>query len=183
MSNKGEKLIPENKESFYQIPYSPKPQYIILIIFFLVLYHSQYLNKYFDEKLKKYPQKQRDIIKYTILSIPLLAIIVPDMLYHSFSMNNLGVSKVIPNEYLNYLLKVIGIYGIVQVLSQDFGMKTGLKQNLLTKNPVVHFICTWGAGFAVSGQRSESFIGALIYIFLKRVVSNNVLTEACFDPV
>lgn len=153
-------------EKLWQIPYSPIPQWIVLIVFSISLYYSEEINEWFDKKLKKYTENTRNIIKYIIFSIPLLTIIIFDMSFHSFSMNNLYVTKIIPNNYLNYFLRIIGIYGVVQVLSQDFGIKTGEKQNHFTKNSVIHFICMFGAGFALSGQRSESFIAALIYIYI-----------------
>lgn len=162
---------------FYQVPYSPITQWIILSIFVMTLYYSKELNELFD----KY--EINDTMKYIIFSIPLVVIIILDMLYHSFSLNNLEVTKFIPNDYINYILRTLGIYGVVQVLSQDFGIKSGLLQNRLTKSPIFHFLCMFGAGFALSGQRSESFISALIYIFLRRLISNNVTIDACFEDV
>jgi len=171
------------KKKLIQLPYSPIPQWLILIVFSMSLYYSKEINQYFDELLIDYTENNRKIIKHTIFTIPLFMIFIFDMYFHSFSMNNLLITKFISNEYINYFLRVLGIYGIVQVLSQDFGLKTGLTQNKFTKNEFVHFICMFGAGYTVSGQRSESFIAALIYIFLKKLISNNETTIACFDEV
>lgn len=160
----------------YQIPYSPLIQWLLLAVYTIMLYYSTELNEYFDEKYG-------DRIKYAIFAIPLLVIFVLDMLYHSFSLNNLRLTQFIPNSYLNYILRILGIYGVIQVLSQDFGIKTGLLQNQFTKIPVIHFLCMFGGGFALTGQRSESFLGALLYFFLRRLVSNNKTTQACFEEV
>ena len=175
-------LALDKKTGFWQIKYSPIPQFFILFVFALMIHHSKTLNEYFDEKLKN-TEKYKDFIKYSIFTFPLLIIVITDMTMHSFSFNNLKMSKLIPNEYINYLLLILGIYGVVQVLSQDFGIKTGLKQNRFTKHPIVHFFTMFGAGFALSGQRSESFIGALIYMFLRNMISNKETIEACFEDV
>ena len=164
-----------------QIKFSPIPQFIILILFFLLLSYSTEVNQYLDEKLSNYHENTRNFIKIFLFSIPLLFIIVFDMLYHSFSINNLKISKIVPNENINYLLKLIGIYGIVQVLSQDMGIKSGELQAKITRSPLVHFLMMWGAGFALSGQRSESFIGALLYVFLRNLVSDKKTVPSCFE--
>lgn len=164
-----------------QIKFSPIPQFIILILFFLMLSYSTEINEYLDEKLKDYSENTRFIIKMILFLIPLIIIIPLDMLYHSFSINNLGISKIFSNEHINYLLKLVGIYGLVQVLSQDMGIKSGELQAKITRTPFVHFIMMWGAGFALSGQRSESFIGALLYVFLRNLVSNKQTVPSCFE--
>lgn len=164
-----------------QIKFSPIPQFIVLLLFFLLLSYSTQVNQYLDEQLINYPDNTKLFIKITLFIIPLIFIIVFDMIYHSFSINNLGISKIIPNEYINYTLKLIGIYGIVQVLSQDMGIKSGKLQAEITRTPFVHFIMMWGAGFALSGQRSESFIGALLYVFLRNLLSNKETVPSCFE--
>jgi len=168
---------------FYQLPYSPLPQYIILVIFSLMLHYSKDVNAFIDKFIMDDKNQHSNFvyIKYFIMAIPLILILIFDTLFHSFSMNNLKITTIIPNEHLNYSLRILGIYGVVQVLSQDFGIKTGRQQSVFTKNEFVHFFIMFGAGFALSGQRSESFIAALIYVFLRNLISDNKTLDVCFE--
>ena len=92
-----------------------------------------------------------------------------DMRYSSFSFKNLGISKYIPNEYLNYVLRVLGALGIIQVLAQDIGLKTGVVQRNFVQSPFMQFLLYVGTAFAITNNRSEAIIGATLYFTLKYV--------------
>ena len=84
------------------------------------------------------------------------------------------------NMNSNNVLNIIGAYGIVQVLAQDLGIKSGLKQIEITHNEFVQFILYWGMAFALTDNRTESLAGVLLYFYLKYIVSKNNTADACF---
>ena len=89
----------------------------------------------------------------------------------------------IPDAHMNYVLRVAGGYGIVQVLAQDLGIKTGINQRLIVQHPAVQFVMLWGGAFSLTSYRSEGMISVLLYMCLKHNVSNNVLGGVCFEDV
>lgn len=90
---------------------------------------------------------------------------------------------VVPDYALNYVLRVAGGYGIVQVLAQDLGIQTGVNQRNLVQHPIVQFIMLWGGAYAVTSHRSEGMVSALLYFVLKLNVSGNLTSNVCFEDV
>ena len=69
---------------------------------------------------------------------------------------------------------------MIQVLAQDLGIKSGIKQIEMTHNEFSQFILYWGMAFALTDNRTESLAGVLIYFYLKYIVSKNETADACF---
>ena len=84
---------------------------------------------------------------------------------------------------MNYLLRVAGGYGIVQVLAQDLGIRTGINQRNIVQHPVFQFLMLWGGAYALTGRRSEGMVSALLYFTLKLNVSGDVTSGVCFEDV
>jgi len=88
-----------------------------------------------------------------------------------------------PDRWANYVLRVAGGYGIVQVLAQDLGLKTGAFQRDVVQAEGVQFLLLWGGAFAVTGHRSEGLVAALLYFVLKHHVSAGETSAVCFEGV
>ena len=123
-----------------------------------------------------------NVFKLVFYVLPFLLIIWFDMRYSSFSLNNLGIPKQY-NRHINYILRIIGAYGIIQVLAQDFGIRTGQKQADIVKIPIVQWLAFYGTAFCLTNNRSEAMVGATLYFILKYLISDGVVTSVCFEDV
>ena len=110
--------------------------------------------------------------------LPLVLLIVYDAAH-----NPLHRFFPFPDRWANYVLRVAGGYGIVQVLAQDLGLKTGAFQRDLVQAEGVQFLLLWGGAFAVTGHRSEGLVAALLYFVLKHHVSAGETSAVCFEGV
>ena len=110
--------------------------------------------------------------------LPLVLLIVYDAAH-----NPLHRFFPFPDRWANYVLRVAGGYGIVQVLAQDLGLKTGALQRDLVQQEGVQFLLLWGGAFAVTGHRSEGLVAALLYFVLKHHVSAGETSGVCFEGV
>ena len=81
------------------------------------------------------------------------------------------------------MLRVIGSYGIIQVLAQDLGIKTGTLQRDIIQNPLIQFIILFAAGFSITSNRNEAFLGTLVYYILKYPISRGKTSAVCFEDV
>jgi len=181
------------------LSYSPYLQWSILIIYSLMLNYHQEINDFLDKHLnlknnmKKYTRYTSSSVagrttltrasKYIILCIPIIIIIYLDVVHKSFSMYNLGITNYISNDTLNYFLRILGAYGIIQVLAQDFGLRTGKNQTEITKIPIIQFFIYFGTAYAITKNRSEAMIGALLYFHCKQLISNKKTLQVCFEDV
>lgn len=123
-----------------------------------------------------------NVVKTVFYVLPFLLIVWFDMKYSSFSLNNLGISSQ-HNRQINYLLRIIGAYGIIQVLAQDFGIRTGKTQADVVKIPIVQWVAYFGTAFCLTNNRSEAMVGATLYFILKYLISDGVVTAVCFEDV
>jgi len=114
-----------------------------------------------------------------VFLLPLGALAWHDMM-HATSKRFLHA---VPDKVMSYILRVAGGYGIVQVLAQDLGIKSGLNQRNLVQLPVVQFFLLWGGAFALTGRRSEGMVAALLYFVLQLNVSGGQLSNICFEEV
>jgi len=96
-----------------------------------------------------------------------------------FSTVRIAIEKYFPSRTLSYILNILGSYGVIQVLAQDLGIKSGLKQIEITHNEFSQFILYWGMAFALTDNRTESLAGVLLYFYLKYIVSKNETAESC----
>ena len=87
------------------------------------------------------------------------------------------------NMTSNNVLNIIGAYGIVQVLAQDLGIKTGEKQRDLIQNKYVQMIMLYAGAYLVTSNHRDAFITTFIYYFLKYGYSNNITSPVCFEDV
>ena len=97
-----------------------------------------------------------------------------------YSLHNI-IIKFIPDKLLSYLLKILGAYGVIQVLAQDLGVKTGKVQRDVTHSLPVQMILYWGMAFSLTDDRNEAAIGVLIYFYLKYILSENETLDVCFE--
>ena len=87
------------------------------------------------------------------------------------------------NLNLDEVLKIGAAYGILQVLAQDLGIKTGKKQRDLVQSKPVQIFLMYSGGFAVTGDHKTAVIATLLYYFLKYVYSNGETSAVCFEDV
>lgn len=81
------------------------------------------------------------------------------------------------------LVLVLAAYGIVQILAQDLGIKTGKKQrDLIQKIPVQASLLFAGA-YTVTNDTNLAIISVGLYYGLKYYYSNGITSEVCFEDV
>jgi len=175
-------------------------QIIILIIIFFTLINHKYLNKKINVLFNKEPIKDKEGtteeeldalhnvlheygIKLFIFLLPLMILIYYDMKYPNFFMKNLGLGKLVKIKNVNYILKILGAYGIIQILAQDMGLKTGYVQRELVQSKIIQFFVFSGTAFALTNDISQAVMGTLIYFILKYAVSNNQTSMVCFERI
>jgi hypothetical protein len=121
-------------------------------------------------------------IRSLLLSIPILSIIYLDISQGLFSLQNMGVPKSW-NKSLNKLMKTAGAYGMVQILAQDSGLKTGIIQRDTVQSVLYFAPVAIGMAFTICDNRSQAFISVLMYYHLKYAISNNKTSTVCFEDV
>lgn len=166
--------------------YVPFPGFHAVIIGWIVLMFV--FVDFIAEKMSAIPTS----VKLVIYLLPLIIIIYFDIKYSSFSIKNIanklfGVPLdsdwVQINRKINYVLKVIGAYGIIQVLAQDIGVKTGKNQAELMRQNFIQWLLFTGTAFCVLNNRSEAMIGATLYFILKLNFSKGETQDVCFEDV
>tara|TARA_Y100000389_G_scaffold103584_1_gene100471 strand:- start:1055 stop:1600 length:546 start_codon:yes stop_codon:yes gene_type:complete len=173
-------------------------QFSILIFIFFTLINHKYLNKKINIYFNKQPikdkkgTKEEELdslsnvldeygIKLFIFLLPVIILIYYDMKYPNFFMKNLELGKIVKIKNVNYILKILGAYGIIQILAQDMGLKTGYVQRELVQSKIIQFFIFAGTAFALTNDISQSVMGTLIYFILKYAVSNNQTSMVCFE--
>ncbi len=176
----------EQIKDYGWVPF-PYFQHVFIGLLVFSFYNWEKINKNLDEKIYKPIQnkfKNKTITLSTKLSIALIPIIIIlylDIKYSSFSMNNLGVTKYVPSELINTLLKLIGGYCIIQVAAQDVGIKTGEVQADFVKLPILQFLMYAGVSYSLTQNRSMALIAALAYFQLKFFGSSGKTKDVCFE--
>ena len=161
-------------------------QYIYIIFILLSFTFKDFLYKNLYKKIHDKidlvieNNNVRTFIKSFITLLPILPIIYYDFIYKSFSMTNLGIESVKHNRYINTMLRLFGSYVIIQVAAQDLGVKTGTIQSDFIKLSFMQVILYIGCAFAITQDRSEAFLAALVYFQLK-YFGSNVTKDVCFD--
>ena len=130
-------------------------------------------------------QAYADYIRMVVCVLPLLVMAYYDVRYKSFSLRNTfpSVNFDRHDNSVNYVLRLFGCYGIVQVLAQDIGNKTGETQSKLLRTRIVQwflYVCT---AYVICSNRSEALMGATLYFILKYNVSYGKTRPVCFDDV
>ena len=87
------------------------------------------------------------------------------------------------SETQTKIVLVLAAYGIVQVLAQDLGIKTGKKQRDLVQSMPVQIALLFSGAYTVTNDVSLAVITTAIYYFLKYVYSDGKLSAVCFEDV
>ena len=161
-------------------------QYVYLIFILLsfifkdFLYENVYQKIY--DKIDSVIENNnvRSFIKSFFALLTILPLIYYDFFYRSFSIQNLGIKSVKKNRYINTMLRIFGSYVIIQVAAQELGVKTGTVQSDFIKLSFMQAILYVGCAYAITQDRSEAFLAALIYFQLK-YFGSNVTKDVCFD--
>lgn len=95
---------------------------------------------------------------------------------------NLNV-EMIKNLNIDQIMKIGAAYGILQVLAQDLGIKTGKKQRDLVQTMPVQIFLMYSGAFAVTDDHMLSTIATVLYYMLKYVYSNGETSAVCFEDV
>ena len=117
-----------------------------------------------------------------LVCILLFVFVIYNDIYTNFlSFGKLGITKLVSNKVLNYILKTLGAYGLIQVFSQDMGIPTGNFQMAITHYPISKLILLFSTGFALTGDRSESLIATILYFYLRNVLSTKLVTASTWN--
>tara|TARA_R100001163_G_C5068178_1_gene208073 strand:+ start:986 stop:1252 length:267 start_codon:yes stop_codon:yes gene_type:complete len=87
------------------------------------------------------------------------------------------------NVNIHKTLIVIAAYGIVQVLAQDLGIKTGKRQRDLIQSEPFAFILLFAGAYSVTEDLTLSLITTTLYYFLKFIYSRGITSPVCFEEV
>jgi hypothetical protein len=87
------------------------------------------------------------------------------------------------NENNEKAILVIAAYGIVQVLAQDLGIKTGKKQRDLIQSFPIQIIILFAGAYTVTNDINLSIITTSIYYALKYIYSEGKTSNVCFEEV
>jgi|TARA_Y200000002_G_scaffold381302_1_gene394973 hypothetical protein len=87
------------------------------------------------------------------------------------------------NLSIDDILKIGAAYGILQVLAQDLGIKTGKKQRDIVQSIPIQIFLMYSGGYAVTGDHKTALIATVLYYILKYIVSNGETSGVCFEDV
>lgn len=160
------------------------PIFLLFVVAVIVYYNktNRTLNNLLGKKNDNIEKNQEnlhnlwDIVKNDGVRImlgllPLIILFYLDINYSMFSMGGLRITKIITSHKLNYVLRVLGAYGIVQVLAQDLGVRTGDLQHKIVTTKSIQGLIFFGTAYAITDNRSEALLGTLLYFYLKYIVS------------
>ena len=157
--------------------------YILLATVVVICIFHKNVNKLIGKKVDKDSKYSVDsLVKDIFISLPIFTILYRDMAYGSFGFNKLGLPKSF-NSSVDYFLKALGAYGMIQVLAQDTGLKTGIFQRNTVQQALMFAPIALGTGFGVTSNRSMALISVLFYYHLKYAISNNITSPVCFEDV
>lgn len=77
-------------------------------------------------------------------------------------------------KQINNILLVLAAYGVLQVLAEDLGVKTGKKQRDLVQKPIVLMFLLYGCAFSVTQDHVLSVVTMVLYYFLKYIYSGGI---------
>ena len=81
------------------------------------------------------------------------------------------------------VLLVGAAYGIIQVLMQDLGVKTGAKQRDLVKHPALQVFLAFSASYFITQDVALAVVPTALYFYLREVHSKGITAPVCFDPI
>jgi membrane-associated HD superfamily phosphohydrolase len=153
-----------------------KLYHLWLLLELILLARYEYINR----KAKELNIKP--VVFYTLVSIPIVMITWIDLMYNGFRLESMGVPA-LWNKQIRYMLGLFGSYGMIQILAQDSGLKTGEIQRDTIQNSLLFSIIALGTAYSVTSNRSQAMIAVLYYFHLKYVISNNKTSPVCFEDV
>jgi hypothetical protein len=90
---------------------------------------------------------------------------------------------ILENPMSNKIMLVLAAYGIVQILAQDLGIKTGKKQRDLIQSMPVQIALLYSGAYSVTNDHQLAMITTGLYYFLKYVYSGGETSTVCFEDV
>ena len=78
---------------------------------------------------------------------------------------------------------IFGAYGIIQVLAQDLGIKTGKKQRDLVQKMPIQMILLFSGAYTIVNNYRDAVIATALYYLLKYVYSDGETSPVCFEDV
>lgn len=84
---------------------------------------------------------------------------------------------------INKILLVGAAYGIIQVLMQDIGVKTGIKQRDLMQTPAAQLFLSFSAAYTITEDLFLAGIATGIYFYLRDYYSDGKVSTVCFEEV
>lgn len=81
------------------------------------------------------------------------------------------------------IVLVLAAYGIVQVLAQDLGIKTGKKQRDLIQSMPVQILLLFAGAYTVTSKVDLAVYTTAIYYGLKYIYSKGETSAVCFEDV
>jgi hypothetical protein len=89
----------------------------------------------------------------------------------------------INNLSMDQIMKIGAAYGILQVLAQDLGIKTGERQRDLVQTMPVQIFLMYSGAYAVTDNHMLASIATVLYYLLKYVYSEGKTSNVCFEDV
>tara|TARA_B100001248_G_C27377798_1_gene455265 strand:+ start:547 stop:828 length:282 start_codon:yes stop_codon:yes gene_type:complete len=91
--------------------------------------------------------------------------------------------NIIETPQAKKMIMIFAAYGIVQVLAQDLGIKTGKKQRDLIQSMPVQIVLLFSGAYTVTEDVNTALIATGIYYFLKFIYSKGETSSVCFEDV
>ena len=85
------------------------------------------------------------------------------------------------NLGLDDIFNIGTAYGILQVLAQDLGIKTGKKQRDLVQSMPVQIVLLYAGAYATTSDHRNAMVATGLYYLLKYVYSGGETSNVCFE--
>lgn len=137
-------------------------------------------HKEFDES----DTKSVNYLPIIVFMAPVIYLMINDYMLKGDNWEiGMKITELIPERLYNYILRIAGAYGLIQVLAQDLGVKTGLNQRNFIQIPIVQFLVLFGSAYSFTGFRGEAMFGTFFYMLLRSNASFGKLSGVCFEDV
>ena len=84
---------------------------------------------------------------------------------------------------VHYLLLILGCYGIITVLAQDLGIKTGTKQRDIHQEIPMQIALFYSSAYVLTRGYYIPGISTALYFAMKYLVSKGQTSPVCFEGV
>lgn len=89
----------------------------------------------------------------------------------------------IKDKQIKLILKLLTAYGVIQVLAQDLGIKTGKKQRDFIQSPPMQLLILFATARTMTKSYKLALAVVIMYYALKYVLSEGETSEVCFEDV